>query len=81
MTGETLRYTVLEWQFARGNKCMLEGDNWVSDTTNTENDSEMKKEAEEIKLQRMAKVHYILEMWQCSHNLHAIQKESRAQNI
>jgi hypothetical protein len=50
------------------------------DTTNIENDSEMKKEAEERKLQRMAKVHNLLEMWQGSRNLRATQKECRAQN-
>jgi len=33
------------------------------DTTNTENDSEMKEEVEERKLHRMAKVHDFLEMW------------------
>jgi hypothetical protein len=47
---------------------------------NTENDSEMKKEAEEWKLHRMAKVHDFLEMWQGSQNLRATQKESQAQN-
>jgi len=47
---------------------------------NTENDSEMKKEAEERKLNRMAKVHDFVEMWQGSHNLRAKQKESWAQN-
>jgi len=46
----------------------------------TENDSEMKKEAEDGKLHRMAKVHDFLEMWQGSRNLHATQKESCAQN-
>jgi len=40
----------------------------------------MKKEAEERKLHRMAKVHDFLEMWQGSENLRATQKESRAQN-
>jgi hypothetical protein len=40
----------------------------------------MKKEAEERKLHRMAKVHYFLEMWQGSQNLRAAEKESRAQN-
>jgi hypothetical protein len=49
------------------------------DTTNTENDSEIKKEAEERKLHRMAKVYDFLEMWQGSQNLHATQKEFRAQ--
>jgi len=50
------------------------------DTTNTENDSEMKKEAEERKLHRMAKVQDLLEMWQGSQNLRATQNESRYQN-
>jgi len=45
------------------------------DTTNTEDDSEMKKEAEERKLHRIAKVHNFLEMWQGSQNLPATQKE------
>jgi hypothetical protein len=36
------------------------------DNSNTENYTEMKKEAEERKLHRMAKVHHILEMWQSS---------------
>jgi hypothetical protein len=50
------------------------------DTTNTENDSEMKKEAEERKLHRMANVHDFLEMWQGNQNLRATQKESRSRN-
>jgi hypothetical protein len=49
------------------------------DTTNTDNDLEKKKEAEERKLHRMAKVHDILEMWQGSRNLRATPKECRAQ--
>jgi hypothetical protein len=49
------------------------------DTTNTENDSEMKTEAEERKLHRMAKVHNFLEMWQGSQNLRATRKEFPAQ--
>jgi hypothetical protein len=40
----------------------------------------MKKEAEERKLHRMAKVHDFLEMWQGSQNLCATQKESRTHN-
>jgi len=50
------------------------------DTRHTETDSEMKKEAEERKFHRMAKVHDFLEMWQGSQNLRATQKESHAQN-
>jgi hypothetical protein len=50
------------------------------DTTDTENDSEMKKEAGERTLHRMAKVHDFLGMLQGSQNLCATQKESQAQN-
>jgi len=46
---------------------------------NTENDSEMKKEAEEWKLHRMGKVGNVLDMWQGSQNLSATQKESHSQ--
>jgi len=79
-TGETLREKVVVRQFAQANNGILAGTVPELDTTNTENDSEMKKEAEERKLHRMAKVHDVLEMWQSSQNLHATQKESRAQN-
>jgi len=47
---------------------------------NTENNSEMKKEVEESILHSMAKVHDFMGMWQGSQNLHATQKQSRAQN-
>jgi hypothetical protein len=50
------------------------------DTTNTENNSEMKKEDEERKLHRMAKFHDFLEMCQGSQNLRATQMESRDPN-
>jgi hypothetical protein len=40
----------------------------------------MKKEAEEVTLPRIAKVHDFLEMLWCSQNLHATQMESRAQD-
>jgi len=43
---------------------MLAGDVTARDSSNTENDPEMKKEAEDRKLRRMAKVHDFLEMWQ-----------------
>jgi len=79
-TGETLREKVVVRQIARANNGILAGTDPELDTTNTENDSEMKKEAEERKLHRMAKVHDFLEMWQGSQNLRATQKESRAQN-
>ena len=79
-TGETLCDKVIVRQFARPNNRILVGDNPVSDTTNTENDSEMKKEVEKRKWHRMAKVHDFLEMWQGSQILLAMQKETRAQN-
>jgi hypothetical protein len=41
---------------------------------------EMKREAEEQKLYRMAKVHTLLELWQGSQTVQATKKESRAQN-
>jgi hypothetical protein len=50
------------------------------DTSNTQNNSKMKKEAEERTLHRMAKVLDFLGMWQGCQHLHATQKESRIQN-
>jgi len=79
-TGETLREKVVVRQFARANNGMLAGTNRELDTPHTENNSEMKKEAEERKFHRMAKVHDFLEMWQGSQNLRATQKQSRAQS-
>jgi len=79
-TGETLRKNIDVRQCFCANNRNLAGDNPVSDTTNTENDSEMPKAAEERKLHWMANVHDFLEMWQGSQNLPATQNESRAQN-
>jgi hypothetical protein len=47
---------------------------------NTDNNSEMKVDAEERKFHRMANVHDNLEMWQGSQNLHATNKESHTEN-
>jgi len=79
-TGEALCEQVIVKQFARANNGILEGDNPELDKTNTENDSEIKKEAEERKLHIMAKVHDFLEMWQGSQNLGATEKESCSEN-
>jgi len=79
-TGETLREKVVVRQFARANNGILAGTDQELNTPHTENYSEMKTEAEERKLHRMAKVHNFLEMWQSSQNLRATQKESGAQN-
>jgi len=46
-TGKTLRENVVVWQFARAINAVLPGDDPALDTTNTENDLEMKSEAEE----------------------------------
>jgi hypothetical protein len=78
--GETLREKVFDRQFARANNGILAGTDPELDTQHTENDTEMKQEAEERKLHTMAKVHDILEMWQGSQNLRATQKKSRVQN-
>jgi len=56
-------------QFARGNAGVLAGADTELDTTNPENDSDIKKEADQSKSHRMAKVHDILETWQGSQNL------------
>jgi len=79
-TGETLREKVVVRQFARANNGILGGTDPELDTTNTENDSEIKKEAEEMKMHRMPKFYDFLEMWQGSHNRRATQKQYRAQN-
>jgi hypothetical protein len=72
-TGETLREKVVVRQFAHANNRILAGTDPELDTMNTENDSEMKKEAEELKLHRMGKVHDLLELWQGSQKPRATQ--------
>jgi len=79
-TRENLCKMVVVRQFARANNSILAGTDPEMDTMNTENHSEMNKEAEERKLHRMAKVHGFLEMWHGSQNLRATQKESHTQN-
>jgi hypothetical protein len=79
-TGENLCKKVVGWQYARANNGILAGTDLETYTKNTENNSKMKKEAEERKFPRMAKVDKFLEMWQGSQNLHATQKESGIQN-
>ena len=79
-TGETLHEKVVVSQFTRANSGLLAGDDPVLDPNSTDNNMELKREAEEKKLHRMAKVHDFLEMWQGSQTLQATQKESRAQN-
>jgi len=64
----------------QANHGILAGVDPALDTMNTENNLEMKKEAEQKKLHRMAKVHNFLEIWQGSQNRHTTQKETRAHN-
>jgi len=79
-TGETLCKTFFVRPFPRANNRILAGADPELDTTNTENKTEIKKEVEEPKLPRMAKVQDLLEMWQGSQNLRATQKKSCSQN-
>ena len=79
-TGEMLCEEVILRQFPPPNNGILAGTAPELDTMKTENNSEMKKEAEERKLHRMAKVHHFLEMWQGSQNLSTTKRESGSQN-
>jgi len=80
-TGETLHERVVVRQSGQANNGILAGDDPALDTTNTDNDSAMKNEAEERTSHRMAKVHDVLEMWQGSQTLHATQTESWADKM
>jgi len=55
-TGGTLQKKVVVRQCAWANNGILASDDLVLDTSKTENDLEMKREAEEMKMHRMAKV-------------------------
>jgi len=77
----TLREKVIMRQCAQANNKILAGDDAALNTTKTENNPDIKREAEERILPQMAKVHDVLEIWQGSQNLHATQKESDAQNM
>jgi len=65
-TSKTLCEKVVVWQFARANNGILAGDDPALNTTNTDNDLQIKKEAEDRILHRMAKVRNLLEMSQGS---------------
>jgi len=73
-TRETLCQKVIVTRFARANNAILAGADPELDAKNTDNDMEMKKEAKERTMHRMAKVHDFVEMWQGSQNLHATQE-------
>lgn len=78
-TGETLLEIVIERHFAPQNNWFLGGEDLALGTTNTDNDLEMKREADQQKLHRMGIVHDFWGMWQGSHSLCSTQKESCAQ--
>jgi len=79
-TRKCLREKVVVKQFGPTINELLAGDDIVLDTNSSECNMKMKREAQEKKLHRMAKVHNVLEIWQGSQHLQARQKESRAQN-
>jgi len=79
-TGETLYEKVLVKLFALANHRILAADDPALDVTNTGNNSDIQKVAENSNFHLMPKVHDRLEMWQGRHNLRATQKESRTQN-
>jgi len=79
-TAETLEQIVIVRQYARANNGTLAGNYPVLDRSESDNHSELKREAEERKLHRMAKVHDLLEIWQGSQHLLTAQKESPSQN-
>jgi len=79
-TGDTLREQVIVREFAAAKNGISAGNDSALDRTNTGNDSEMNKKAEETTLHRMAKAHYFLEMWQGSQHQFATQQKSCAQN-
>jgi len=72
--GKTLRERVVVRQFAPANNGILAGTDPELDTTNTENDSEMKKEAEETKLHRMAR---FTTLWRCGRAAKTYQLPTR----
>jgi len=79
-TGKSVQDKIVILQFAAVNNGIFASNYIVLDTTNTENDLELMNEAEERILHRVAKVHNMVEMWQGSQNLSAIQKKACAQN-
>jgi len=72
-TNKTLREKVGVSQYARANNGILAADDPVLDRLETDNNLELKREAEGKTLHRMAKVHDVLEMWQGSKNLRTTQ--------
>jgi len=80
ITGQTLREKVSLRQYARVNHSIVVGHSTAFDTTETENDLGLKKDVVQSTLHRMAKAHNLIEMWQGSQTLCALQKKARHQN-
>jgi len=59
-TGETLRKKFIVRKFARASNWILAHTDPQMDTTNTQNNWEIKKVPEDTKLHRKAKVHHML---------------------
>jgi len=78
-TRVTLWEKVVVRQSGWANNGILAGDYTTLDTTQTENDKGLKREAEQRKFHRLAKVEDFLERWLGSQYLGATQKESRSQ--
>jgi hypothetical protein len=78
--GETLHDKVILRVFAKSHDGIFAGADPDLNTTNTENNTEMKNDTEESLFHRIAKVHHILEMWQSSQKICVTQKNSHAQN-
>jgi hypothetical protein len=79
--GETLHEKVVVRQYARAKNRILAGNDPVLDMIEAEIDIELKREADERKLHRMAKVNDFLEMWQGSQNPRATLSESCAHTM
>jgi len=77
-TGETVHDKLAVRQFAQTNSGLLAGDDRVLHPDSTYNDKEVKKEAEDKRLHRMAKVRDFWEIWKGSQTLLATPKKSRA---
>ena len=80
-TGETLCKEVIVRHLVQANNRILAGDDPALAHLNPEQDSEMKEEAEDRILYRMANVHDHLVIWQGGPYLCAPQTESRTQSM
>ena len=78
--GKTLRKEVVVRQFAGANNRIFAGSYTAPDSMERKNELDLKRQVEEWKLHRVAKVHASSEMWQGSQNLCPTPKESPSHN-